>query len=563
MNEINFKICDSLDEVKHFKTDVETFSDIETQFLYVNTRLVQVFQPETDRTIYILDTDIIPLEDIKAWLKPLWTIWQGCTYDFGTLNMTTSKFDDTLLLARSAYPEWKEFKLDNIVSRLGYDYLYDGLDKKELQKMGFVPGAYLSQEQLRYAATDVYALYKIWQDLKIQETRNLLSYKIDILSIGYAIQYQQNNLYVYQSAVRDELDAVEVKIKDYEAKLGGLNCNSPKQVKEALGTTSSDKKTLIKLIGEGNALAEAVFTQRRQLKRKGFLNKYNYPWVETRFNPAGAATGRFTSTGGDLERGINAQQITRNLQYLFHQPMVIDNEETVVLHADYSTAQLRLGCSIMGDETMYNELKAGHDLHKLAVLLVHTEKTLEEVTKAERQKGKAINFGLIFGMSAPAFQEYAYVEYGVKFTLEECQIIKRRYDTKYQQIKDYHNYWWQNYKSTPVVTPAGRRNLARLGTDAINFGTQGGEADMTKLASHYLCRDNPEALKYIFNIVHDAIYMRVPLKDVELWADRLVKAMKKGWEEVCKLPMLKFKDIPMPVEYSYILPDGTEVEVEV
>lgn len=551
---IEYKICKSLDEVKHLKADVETFSDIETGGLYINTRLVQVYQPKTDDMIYILDTDIIPLDSIKEWLKPLWTIWQGGNYDFGTLCITTEKFDDTLYLARIAYPEWREFKLDNIVSNLGYDYLYDGLDKKALQKLGFIPGAYLSNNQLRYSATDVYALSKVWEDRRIQEARNVLSYKINILSLKYAVEYQNNHLLVDQKSVRKELDIIEEKIKETELRLGGLNPNSPKQCKEVLGVSETGKNTLIKLIANGNELAEAIYTQRRQLKRKTFLNSYNFPWVETRFNPAGAATGRFTSTGGDLPRGINAQQITRDLQYLFHQP----TDDTSVVHADFSTAELRAGCSIMKEPKMYEELKAGLDLHKIAATLAMPDKKPEEITKAERQKGKAISFGFIFGMSAESFQEYAYVNYGVKFTEEECKSIKRNYATRYQNINNYHKQMWNSYKNTPVETPMGTKNMANLGTDAINFATQGGIAEVTKLSVHYLCRDYPEAIKYIFNVVHDAIYLRVPKLSEQLWADRLASCMKRGWEEFCKLPMLYYKDIPMPVEIEWINPETNE-----
>lgn len=556
---INYKICASIEEVKHFSSELETFSDIESGGLYIDTRLVQVYQPATDDMIYILDTDKISLETIKEWLLDKWTIWQGSNYDFGTLGITTREFDDTLLLARLAYPEWREFKLDNIVSRLGFDYLYDGLDKAALQKLGFKPGAYLSQNQLRYSATDVYALSLIWKDRRIQEAREILSYKVNKFSLMYAVQYQQNHLLVDQKSVREELDKVEVKIKEYEIKLGVLNPNSPKQCKEALGVASTDKNTLIKLIANGNELAESIFTQRRLMKRRTFLNSYNYPWVETRFNPAGAATGRFTSTGGDLPRGINAQQITRDLQYIFHQP----TETTSVVHADFSTAELRAGCSIMKDETMYEELKAGHDLHKLAALLAMPDKTLADITKADRQKGKAISFGFIFGMSAESFQEYAYVNYGVKFTLEECKMIKTNYNTKYRGISAYHKEKWNNYKSTPVRTPMGTANIANLGTDAINFATQGGIAEVTKLSVHYLCRDYPEAIKYIFNVVHDAIYLRTPKGVEQLWADRLAECMKKGWQEFCKLPMLFYKDIPMPVEISWLDPVTIEEVVKV
>ena len=554
MEIVKYKVCSSLDEVSHFKPHVETFCDIETGGLYIDVRLVQVYQPATDAVVYILDTDIIDLEAIKSWLKPLWTIWQGCNYDFGCLHITTEKFDDTLLLARIAFPELGEFTLDALAQTFGAGHLYDGLNKKELQKLGFKKGAYLSQVQLKYSAADVIALSYIWKAQIIQDARNVLAYNINILSLKYAIQYQQNKLVVHQPSVMKELAEVEVKIAQWSNKLGGLNPNSPKQCKEALGTTSTDKNTLIKLIADGNELAEAIFIQRRLIKRQGFLRSYNYPWVETRFNPAGAATGRFTSTGGDLDRGINAQQITRDLQYIFHQP----TDTTSVVHADFSTAELRAGCSIMKDEAMYEELKQGLDLHKIAATLAMPDKQPYEITKAERQKGKAISFGFIFGMSAESFQEYAYVNYGVKFTMDECKMIKQNYSRRYQGITAYHKKMWNNYKTEPVSTPAGTRNMARLGTDAINFATQGGIAEVTKLSAHYLCKEFPEAINYIFNIVHDALYLRVPKHDESLWADRLAESMKKGWSEFCKLPMLFYKDIPMPVEVEWVDPNTNE-----
>lgn len=543
---VQFKVIESLEELPEFSPSTETFCDIETQDFYINTRLVQVYQPTTSPIIYLLDTDIIPLDTIKDVLRPLWTIWQGCSYDFGTLNMTTARFDDILYLARIAYPSWQDFTLDNIVSKLGHNHLYDGLDKKKMQKLGFIPGTYLSQAQLRYAATDVYALSLIWQNAQIQKCRDVTAYKLDILSMKYAVQYQQNGLLSHQASVRKELDKIEDEINtNYEA-LGGLNPNSPKQVCIALNSEASDKPTLIKLIGDGNTIAELVYKQRRLLKRRTMLHTYNFPKVITRFNVAGAATGRFTSTGGALERSINAQQIPRSLQYIFNQ----DTEDTVVVHADYSTAELRAACSIMQEPVMYKELKDGKDLH-IAAAAMASGKPESSIDKEGRQKGKAVSFGKIFGQSSKSFVEFAYTNYGVKISLDESAIIHTKYTNKYTMINKYHKARWNDYKDVPVSTPLGHRNKARLGTDAINYATQGCIAETTKLAIHYLCTEYPEAINYIFNVVHDAIYLRVPRGTEEVWAELLVTAMKKGWTEMCKSPMLFYKDIPMPVEVEY------------
>ena len=545
---MNFKVIKNLNDLPQFNPEFPTFADIETEELYVGVRLVQLYQPDTSELIYVIDIDDVDLDEVKAFIKPLWTVWTGASYDFGTLNMTTEKFDDIMYLARTAYPEWQEYALDEMIAKFKLHNLYEGLDKKKLQKAGFIRGAYLSNDQLRYSATDVYALSLIWKDKRIQQVRNITAYKVDILSMRYAIEYQQNGLLVDRAAVRKELDALEDTIKANEIALLGLNPNSPKQCKEALSVPSTDKPTLIRLISQGNTIAKLVFEQRRLLKRRTFLVSYNKPKVFTKFNVAGAVTGRFTSTGGDLSNGINAQQITRNLQYIFNQP----TEDTIVIECDFGTAELRAATCIMREEVMYKELLAGIDLHRVAASLA-TGKPLDEITKDDRQKGKAVSFGLIFGMSAESFQEFAFTNYGVIFTLEEAKSIKKKYQEHYPSIAKYHMMQWENYKdpSYYVTTALGRRAKPRLGTDAINIPTQGTIAETTKLAIHYMVKEDPGILGYIYNVVHDQINARVPKPELLYWKDLMVRNMQKAWTEICKTELMYYKDIPMPVDAEH------------
>jgi hypothetical protein len=553
-----------LKDLPEFDLQQPTFADIETDGLYIKPRLIQLYQPQTSDKVYYIDLDEIDLEEAKRAIEPLWTVWQGCTYDFGTLKMTTKRFDDTLNLAKIAYPAWESYKLDEIVSRLGFSYLYDGLDKKKMQKAGFVIGAYLSQSQIRYACADVVALALIWENDRIQKCRDVLAYKVDMISVGYSIRYQQNHLISNREAVAIELEKLVDVIAENERILDGVNCNSYQQVRKALNSTESDEKALIYIINDTSdparaRLAEAVYKQRRLIKRRGMLQNYDYDKCVTFFNPAGAITGRFTSSGSkQIPNSINAQQIPRDLQYIFNS----DTETTSVVHADYSTAELRAGASIMQDEAMYKELMAGMDLHRVAVCLADPSKTPETVTKEERQKGKAISFGKIFGQSAKNFIDYAYINYGVKLTLEESQLIHDKYRAKYKSIAKYHGDRWNDYKTHPVYSPLGRRTMPRLGTDAINFATQACVGELTKLALHYLVKDTDgEALNYVYNVVHDSIFVRVPKGEEKKWARLLVKNMVKGWVEMCKRPMLHYKTIPMPVEVEWVS-NGKDISIE-
>jgi len=381
---------------------------------------------------------------------------------------------------------------------------------------------------------------------------------VDIKALAHSIQYQQNGLEVDQTAVLAEIAKAEELFNKQAEALGGLNPNSPKQVKEAftkylgIEPTSTDKSFLIRQIAGGGPkgeLAEAVFKQRRTRLRLTNLGKYNKPKVYTRFNPAGAATGRFTSKGGDgLPNSINAQNITRDLQYMFNQ----DTADTVVVHADYSTAELRAGCSIMRDEGMYKDLMSGADLHKIAATLALGGRP-EDITKLERQRGKAISFGYLFGMSPASFVDYAYDNYGVVFTLKEAKAIKATYQRRYPGIARYAQARWNDYKTKFVVSPQGHINKPRLGTDAINHATQACIAETIKLALDFLIQDKGEiALQYIYNVVHDSMFLRVPRGEEEGWADAVVDAMRKGWQEMCTMDMLYYKDIPMPIEVEYL-----------
>jgi len=289
--------------LKSFSQTSPTYFDLETDGLYGAIRLMQVYQPDLIDVVYIIDTDGVDLDQLHTIVKSLWLIGHNLSYDFGCLGYASDKFDDTQYLARIAYPQWQKFDLGTVTDKLVGSELYEGIDKKSMQKAGFIIGAYLSKQQLKYSATDVYALNTIFNDPQVQRCKDILAYKVDILSLGYSAHYQNNHILVDQEAVRKELDDLVDNIEQNEYILGDLNCNSPKQVKEALGTESSDKSTLIKVIGSNttnSVLAKAVYDQRRLLKRKTMLESYNFPWVQTKFNPAGAATGRFTSTGKNV-----------------------------------------------------------------------------------------------------------------------------------------------------------------------------------------------------------------------------------------------------------------------
>ena len=576
------KFHNSVVTLPDFK-DEPVFYDIESGGLYTEPRLFQFYCPNIDEAIHIVDVapsgyeDFdyeIELERAKRYIPTIWTIAYNSSYDHGTLNISPKKTDDLFYLVKSAYPEYQRFGLAEVTGKYPTTKgLYGDMDKKALQKAGFKPGAYLSSEQITYAATDVLALALLWEDDKIQRVReHNLSYKVDMESQRLALIYQQNP-HIVDRDMRDKmLIEAQLEVDHYKALLPAtLNVNSYVQVRKHLNTTESDKTALAEMATSNHPLAkdaDAIRNLKKFTKRVSYLTKLKYDTMVTKFNAAGAVSGRFTSSGGDLNNGFNAQQIPRMFQKIFKQPATIDGIDTVVIGADYATLELRLAAAIFEDHTMYKQLKNGEDIHTTMAQVVTGKEMApdgklidtidgkyEYLTTEDRSKAKLTNFGFVFGMSAVAFVNYAMTSYGLRYTIEEAKKLRGKYFGMYKDIARYHNWIWNNYKKSGFVveTALGRRMKPKLGTDAINLPVQGTGAETTKLGLAELVKRDNEALKYIFSVVHDAIYLRVPREEVDYWSKVLEESMLEGWKQISQRPLMKFNDIPIMADVEVIL----------
>jgi len=418
---VYYKKIYDISELPNFDKDKPVFCDIETGGLYIEPRLIQFLQGvnSEDNPVYILDLAPsmrdIPLLDSKVkeaveFMKPLWLVFYNGSYDLGTLNFVPAKVDDLFYATKTAYPHFMEFSLDKVTQKLRTTRgLYNNIDKKEMHSRGFKLGAYLSKKMYLYSAIDVVALQLMWEDSHIQNViQNNLAYKVDILSLRYAIEYQQNGLKIPVELVREEIVKAQLDVDDMQSQLPqGLNVNSPKQVREYLGTEGSAKDVLLRC---SHPHAEIILKLKKRKKELSYLNSINYDTMYTRFNPAGAVTGRFTSSGGDLPASFNAQQIPRAFQYIFKQ----DIDDTTVVGLDYATLELRVAASLWGISKMREFFKQGIDLHIKMAMLVSNKELCPEgykgandrrllpwgqehpkyLNEQERNDAKMINFGL-------------------------------------------------------------------------------------------------------------------------------------------------------------------------
>lgn len=543
---VKFKILETMENLPTFRSDVPVFIDTETQGLYGKILIAQFYQPQTDEHVFIVKDpeQIMLVQFINKYIS----VFYNASYDMSCifsnkdiiakegLHNYVKEVHDLLWLAKQTYLGLDKYSLDHVLKYCGID-LYENIDKKALQKS--FKSSDLTDEQFEYAATDVVALAALWD--KCNQAKESMAYKLNIKSMLYAVQYQLNGIAVDLTTLNQKLLDVNKEIFENDEYLD-FNVNSPKQCKEKLGTAKSDEATLKTLMAERNETAELIYKQRRLLKRKTMLESYNYPRVYTRFNVAGAVSSRFTATGQGIEAGINAQQIPRDLKSVF------GSKDKRIIEADYSTLELRLAAALYGDNYMYKQLINGEDLH---TSMAQKMTGRMDITKDERTKAKAINFGFVFGMSAKTFVDYAFYNYGVNVTHNEALEIRKEYFNMYRNLAQHHRYIWENYSKPNfyVQTALGWKVKPKLGTDAINIPVQGSGAECTKLAIHYMIKEDPSIIYYISNVVHDSIRLEVPL-EYDGYDKFLETMMIKAWTELSKSNAFKYKDIPMLVDVT-------------
>jgi DNA polymerase I-like protein with 3'-5' exonuclease and polymerase domains len=146
-------------------------------------------------------------------------------------------------------------------------------------------------------------------------------------------------------------------------------------------------------------------------------------------------------------------------------------------------------------------------------------KPITEVTKGDRQKAKAVNFGLLYGQNAEGLLEYAWNTYNVRLTLKEAVLFRKRHFEFYQDLKGWHQWAWdeiQNGPPTESRTILGRRHIIPPGTSQwnmfqalINTPATGSAADLIKWSMVELYRVLPPDC-YLVMSVHDELIADCP-----------------------------------------------------
>jgi len=257
--------------------------------------------------------------------------------------------------------------------------------------------------------------------------------------------------------------------------------------------------------------------------------------IHSSFNQTVTTTGRLSSTEPNLQNIPIKYEMGRAIRKVF----VSDNEDCVILSADYSQIELRLLAIIAGDENMINAFKNHIDIHTKTASEVFNV-PIEEVTPRLRSNAKAVNFGIVYGIGDFSLSK------DLKITKKEAKTYIDTYFDRYPMVKKYMVDVIKAAKENQFVTTIFNRRrfipeikgpnkiVMALGERlAMNAPIQGSAADVIKLAMIRVYNElKKKNLKSTLILqVHDELILNVYKDEIEI-VEGLVRKEMEGVVEL-------------------------------
>lgn len=353
----------------------------------------------------------------------------------------------------------------------------------------------------------------------------------------------------------------ELRRKVFELAGTEFNINSPKQLGELLFeklALPSGKKTksgystdieVLAALRDKHPVVPAVMEFRQLMKLKstyvdGLLSEIAPDGrIHTSFNMMATATGRLSSAEPNLQNIPVRTELGAEIRRMF-----VAEPGNVLIDADYSQIELRLLAHISGDEVMRNAFRNGFDIHTVTASQVFGVQP-DAVTPEMRRRAKAVNFGIVYGISRFALAE----DLGV--SRKEADDYMNQYFATYSGVRHYMDEIVKTArKQGYVATIMGRRrylpelespvfNIRAFGERvALNAPIQGSSADIIKLAmintARRLRAENRKA-KLILQI-HDELIIEAPLAE----AEQIKTLLREEMENVMRL------SVPLTVDVA-------------
>ncbi len=565
--------------LKNFKESRIFALDTETTDLdYMEADLVGIsFCSEIGKAVYVplthnyencpaqLSRDEVLKRLSKLLVDPeITVVGQNIKYDLSVLAKfglrVSAKIEDTML---------QSYVLNSVASRHNMDDLalkYLGISTTSFEDIAGKGVKQITFDTIDiqiatdYAAEDAditFRLYKFFTS-KLEEEPKLktIYQEIELPLVKNLSQLERKGVLIDKKLLTEQSSNLEDKIDQLEKKAYALaeeefNLGSPKQLirilydrlelpilkKTPKGQPSTAESVLQelaysyplpKLIIEYRALSKLKSTYTDQLPRQIFQGTGR---VHTSYHQAVTATGRLSSSNPNLQNIPIRSEEGRQIRKAF-----IAKENCKIIAADYSQIELRIMAHLSGDQGLISAFKDGLDIHKTTASEIF-QLSLDEVTEDHRRKAKAINFGLIYGMSAFGLSKQ------LSILRNEAQDYIDSYFARYPGVLAYMErikseaaengyvetlYGRRLYLSEITSSNFHRRQAAER--TAINAPMQGTAADIIKLAMISVDRwlEENQLGSGITMQVHDELVLEVPISEVELIVRELPPLMENA-----------------------------------
>jgi DNA polymerase I len=346
----------------------------------------------------------------------------------------------------------------------------------------------------------------------------------------------------------------ELEIQAYETAGRRFNMGSPKQIgaiffeelglpvvaKTPTGAPSTSESVLEQLAADGHALPDLILQHRGLSKLKSTytdkLRQMVNPEtgrVHTSYHQAVAATGRLSSSDPNLQNIPIRTDEGRRIRRAF-----VAEPGNRLLAADYSQIELRIMAHLSGDERLLAAFASGLDIHRATAAEILGLRP-EAVTGEQRRSAKAINFGLIYGMSAFGLARQLGIERGA------AQEYVDRYFQRYPGVKAFMDrtraqarqdrYVETLFGRRLYLTEIGHSNQGRRAAaerTAINAPMQGTAADIIKramIATDDWIQSEKPPVRMIMQ-VHDELVFEIAADALETAGIRIRAAMESAAE---------------------------------
>lgn len=525
----------------------------------------------------------IPLKRALELLKPVLAdasilkVGHNIKYDqiiFAHYDLTIQALDDTMLMSYVLEGGAHGHGLDELaLLHLGHQNIkfqdVAGSGKNQIT-FDYVP----LDKAKDYAAEDAavtMALYLILKPRLIQQSLLTVYETIDRLLVPVIVKMERNGVKIDPKELGklsgyflNKMEEIAKQV--YQLAGEEFNIGSPKQLgvilfdklglksgkKNKTGAFSTASDVLDDLAEEGHPLPNMILEWRELSKLK---NTYSdtlptqiHPKtgrIHTSFALSSTSTGRLSSNDPNLQNIPIRTEDGRKIRHAF-----IAEEGKCLLSVDYSQIELRLMAHIADVESLKEAFRQGVDIHALTASQVF-HIPLAQIDSSTRRRAKAINFGIIYGMSA--FGLARQINVGVN----EAKNYMMQYFTMYPGIRDYMEHIRQVARQQGFVkTLFGRRcyvpgindkNAARRGfaeRAAINAPLQGSAADIIKRAMIRVAGALQETSLHIKMIlqVHDELLFELPSEEVEAAKKLICPLMEQAHQPAINL------SVPLTVE---------------